>query len=125
MSELTKHVSKCKKCDKRFAKKVVELEIKLVLDFHIYGSSCLEVFCRKDVQEILQNSQENTCARGNFSINLQERIKNALRKNLSHRRFFMNFARFLRTPFFYRTPPVATSVIKRTLFILVQYQNVL
>ena len=63
-------------------KKVVELEIKLVLDFHIYGSSCLEVFCRKDVQEILQNSQENTCARDNFSINLQERIKNALRKNL-------------------------------------------
>ena len=82
MSELTKHISKCKKCDKRFAKKVVELEIKLVLDFHIYGSSCLEVFCRKDVQEILQNSQENTCARDNFSINLQERIKNALRKNL-------------------------------------------
>ena len=35
ISELTKHVSKCKKCDKRFAKKVAKLEIKLVLDFHI------------------------------------------------------------------------------------------
>ena len=71
ISELTKHVSKCKKCDRRFAKKVAELEIKLVLDFHIYRSSCLEVFCRKDVLEISQNSQENTSARDYFSIKLQ------------------------------------------------------
>ena len=71
ISELTQHVSKCKKCDKRFAKKVAELEIKLVLDFHIYRSSCLEVFCRKDVLEISQNSQENTCARDYFSIKLK------------------------------------------------------
>ena len=71
ISELTKHLSKCKKCDKRFAKKVAELEIKLVLDFHIYRTSCLEVFCRKDVLEISQNSQENTCARDYFSIKLK------------------------------------------------------
>ena len=71
ISELTKHVSKCKKYDKRFAKKVAELEFKLVLDFHIYRSSCLEVFCRKDVLEISQNSQENTSARDYFSIKLQ------------------------------------------------------
>ena len=43
--------------------------------------------------EILQNSQENTCARDSFFITL-------LKKSLWHRWFPVNFAKFLRTPFF-------------------------
>ena len=36
ISEPTKHVSKCKKCEKRFAKKVAELEILLVCWIFIF-----------------------------------------------------------------------------------------
>ena len=49
-----------------------------------------------------------------------------LRKSLWHMCFPMNFAKFLRTLSSYRTPrtpPVAVSVTKRTLFILIQYEN--
>ena len=45
--------------------------------------------------EILQNSQENTCAGVSFLIKLRAR---GLRKRLWHRCFPVNFAKFLRTP---------------------------
>ena len=45
-------------------------------------------FVKKVFFEILQNSQENTCARVSFL------------KRLWHRCFSVNFAKFLRTPFF-------------------------
>ena len=48
-------------------------------------SSRQEVFCKKGVLEILQNSQENTC----------ESL--LLKKRLWHRCFRVNFANFLRT----------------------------
>ena len=35
---------------------------------------------------------------------------NFIKKSLWHRRFPVNFVKFLRTPFFYRTPLVAASV---------------
>ena len=54
-------------------------------------SSRLGVFCKKVFLEISQNSQENTCTRVCFLI-----------KKLWHRCFPVNFAKFLRTPF-YRT----------------------
>ena len=44
--------------------------------------------------EILQNSQENICARISFLIRLQ-----AEAKRLWHRCFPVNLAKFLRTPF--------------------------
>ena len=50
-----------------------------------------EVFCKKVVLEISQNSKENTCARDSFLIKLQA--------GHWHRRFPMNFAKFLRTLF--------------------------
>ena len=45
--------------------------------------------------QILQNSQENTCARVFFLIKVQAFIK----KRPWHRCFPVNFAKFLRTPF--------------------------
>ena len=45
--------------------------------------------------EILQKSQENTCAKVSFLTELQAFIK----KRLWHRCFPVNFAQFLRTPF--------------------------
>ena len=81
--------------------------------------------------EISQNSQENTCAKVSLLIKLQ--ACNLIKKETLTQVFFMNFAKFLRTPnfikketlvqvfscdfceyskntFFYRTPPVAASV---------------
>ena len=50
--------------------------------------------------KILQNSQENTCARVSFLIKLQD-LKPAtlLKKRVWHKCFPVNFAKFLRTPF--------------------------
>ena len=62
--------------------------------FGTLRSSPPEVFCKKVLLEMLQNSQENTCATVSFSIKLQ-----AVKKRLWHRCFPVNFAKFLRTPF--------------------------
>ena len=51
------------------------------------------LFLREVLLGISQNSQENTCARV------------PLKKRLWPRCFPVNFAKFLRTFFFYRTPP--------------------
>ena len=77
---------------------------------------------KKVFLEISQNSQENTCARASFLINLQEQnsqentcarvsflIKfqapaTLLKKRLWHRCFPVNFAKFLGTPFFTEHP---------------------
>ena len=53
--------------------------------------------------DILQNSQENTCARVSFIIKLQAlglRPETLLKKRLWHGCFPVNFAKFLRTTFF-------------------------
>ena len=52
------------------------------------SSSRPEVFCKKSVLRNFAKSQENTCARDSFS------------EILWHRCFPVNFAEFLRTPFF-------------------------
>ena len=51
---------------------------------------------KKVFLEISQNSLENTCHRASFLIKLQTLFK----KRLWHRCFPVNFAKFLRTPFF-------------------------
>ena len=58
---------------------------------------------KKVFLEILQNSQENTCARVSFSIKLQAAPVTLLKKRLWYRCFPVNFAKFL-IKFFYRTP---------------------
>ena len=57
--------------------------------------------------KISQNSQENKCARVSFLI-IVLAASIFIKKRLWHRCFPVNFADFLRTPF-YRTPLVATS----------------
>ena len=74
------------------------------------------VLWKKVFLKILQNSQENTCARVSF----QNKVAGLgpatlLKKTLGHSCFPVNFAKFLRTPFsqntfftehlFHRTPP--------------------
>ena len=54
--------------------------------------------------EISQNSQENTCARDSFLIQLQARSATFLKKSFRDRCFPVNFSKFLRT-LFYRAPP--------------------
>ena len=54
---------------------------------------------KKVFLEISQNSQEITCVRVSFLIKLQARPATLLKKRLWHRRFPVNFAKFLRTPF--------------------------
>ena len=49
--------------------------------------------------EILQNSQENTCARVSFLIKLKARPATLLKKRIWCGGFPVNFAKFLRTPF--------------------------
>ena len=58
-----------------------------------------EVFYKKVLLEISQNSQENTCAGDSFLIKLQAPPTTSLKKRLWHRCFPVNFAKFLRTPF--------------------------
>ena len=57
---------------------------------------------KKVFLEISQNSQENSCASLFFNKVACLRSATLLKKN---------FAKFLRTPFFYRTPLVAASVL--------------
>ena len=64
---------------------------------------------KKMVLQMLLNWQENTCARVFFTaLGLPATL---LKQGLRDRCFRVNFANtFLRTRFFYRTPPVAASV---------------
>ena len=55
---------------------------------------------KKVFLEILQNSQESTCARVSFLIKLQALPASLLKKRLWRRCFPLNFAKFLRTSFF-------------------------
>ena len=80
----------------------------------IYRSSCLEVFYKKNAHKISQNSEENTCARIFFLITLQAKGCNFIKKRLWHRCFLVNFERFLRTFFFYGTPPVVASAYTKS-----------
>ena len=83
--------------------------------------------------KIWQNLKENTCARVSFLINFEASPAILLKKRLWHSCFRVNSAKFLRTPFFYWTPPVTASVewslmhiIKNTwtlLWLSLQIQN--
>ena len=49
--------------------------------------------------ETSQNLQENTCVRDSFLIKLWTTACNVIKKELWHRCFPVNFAKYLRTPF--------------------------
>ena len=61
-------------------------------------SSHRRCFVRKVFLEILENSQENTCARVPFLIKLQDQPATLSKKRLWHSCFAVNFAKFIRTP---------------------------
>ena len=63
------------------------------------------VFCKKNVLKNFAKFTEDTCARVLFNKVVYNFIKNSF----WHRYFPVNFAKFLRTPF-YRTPLLAASV---------------
>ena len=54
---------------------------------------------KKVFLEISQNSRENACARACFNKVAGLRPATLLKKRLWHRRFPVNFGKFLRTPF--------------------------
>ena len=78
----------------------------------VQRSSRSEVFCTKGALKILQNSQENHCARVSFFNKVADlTAATLLKKRLWHSCFPTDFAKFLRSPFFYRTPTVAASEV--------------
>ena len=54
---------------------------------------------KKVFLEVLQNSKENTCARASFLIKLQWGLRLYYKNRPWHRRFPVNFAKFLKTTF--------------------------
>ena len=73
---------------------------------------------KKAFLEILQNSQENTCASLFFNEvpGLGPEKETLLKKRLSRRCFPVNFAKFLRTPFFTDHLRTTASVVQITGF---------
>ena len=68
------------------------------------------MFCKKVFLEILQNSQENTCARVSFLIKLQADACNFIEKETLAQLFSCEFYEISKNTFFHRAPLVATSV---------------
>ena len=79
----------------------------------LYGDKTEAVAQRCSVKkmflEISQNSQENTCARVSFLINLQASDCNFIKKETLAQVFSCEFCEISKNTFSYRTPPVATS----------------
>ena len=65
---------------------------------------------KKVLQKISENPQENTSARVSSFIKLQADPCNFIKKETLAQVFSCEFCEILRTPFFYRTHPVAASV---------------
>ena len=69
--------------------------------YFVSRSSHPEVFCKKVTLQILQNLQENTCASVSFFDKVAAiRPAILLKTILQHRCFPVDFARFVRIPFF-------------------------
>ena len=68
------------------------------------------VFVQRTVQEISQNSQENTCGRVWFFIKLQGSAWNFIKRETLAQMFSCEFCEISKNTFCYRTPPVAASV---------------
>ena len=72
-------------------------------------SSCPEMFHKKGVLEISQNSQENTCAGVSFLTKWQASACIFIKKETLAQVFSCKFCEIFKNIFFYRTPPVAAS----------------
>ena len=91
-----------KEIQKAMAGKIQELELEIKELKKVRNRSSHRRFSLKKVfLEIWQNSQENTCARVSFFNKVASlRPATLLKKRLWHRRFPVNFAKFLKIPFF-------------------------
>ena len=81
---------------------------KMIYNFvwiYLGRSSRPEVFCKKSVLRILQNSQENTCVRVSFLIKI------FIQKETLVQMFFCEICEIFKNTFSYRTLPVAASVL--------------
>ena len=65
---------------------------------------------KKMFLEILQNSQENTCAKVSFLIKLQVEAFNFIKKETLIQVFSCEFCEISKDSFSYKTLPMATSV---------------
>ena len=65
---------------------------------------------KKMFLEILQNSQENTCAKVSFLIKLQAEAFNFIKKETLIQVFSCEFCEISKDSFSYKTLPMATSV---------------
>ena len=75
----------------------------------MYRSSRPEVFCSKVFLEILQNSQEKTCAWVFFSIKLQAEACSFIKKETLEQVFCSEFFEISKNTFSYSKPPMAAS----------------
>ena len=82
----------------------------------MFRSSRPEVFCKKGVLDISQNSQENIYARISFLIKLQASVCNFIKKETLAQVFSCEFCEVSKNTFSYRTPPVASSGCFKTRF---------
>ena len=64
---------------------------------------------KKVLLKILQNRQENTCARFSFLIKLQAEVCNFIKKETLAQVFSCEICQIFRNTLFYRTPPVVAS----------------
>ena len=74
---------------------------------HLLEAVVWKCSVKKGLLEILQNLQDNACARVSFFIQLQAEPAITLFK------ICVEICQFLRQPVFYRTPPVAASNLLR------------
>ena len=88
------------------------LSFKTIFNISHYRSSHQSCSIKKVFLKISQNLQENTCA----WVSCRQRPTTLLKKRLWHRCFPVNFTKFLRTPFFNRTPLVTASVKVESIF---------
>ena len=91
-----------KEIQKTMAEKIQELELEIKELKKVRNRSSHRRFSVKKVfLEIWQNSQENTCARVSFFNKVAGlRPATLLKKRLWHRSFPVNYAKFLKIPFF-------------------------
>ena len=78
-------------------------------DFQMFRSNYPEVFCKKGfLINFAKFTGKHLCQSLFFNSSVL-RLATLLKKSLWHMCFPVNFTKFLRTPFFYRTLPVAAS----------------
>ena len=75
----------------------------------MFRSSCRKCSLKNVFSKISQNSQQNTCVRVSFLIQLQDETYNFIKKETLAQVFSSELCDIFEKTFFYSTPPVAAS----------------